>query len=522
MSARIRDVVKLSAIIAVVFGLGLTVSQAFNIPRPGLAQARSDSRTAVAPAALNRGSSRDLPSFADVVDRVNPSIVYIQVNTRSRAQQGHENIPPEMQDFFRRYQQQQPQQAPRIRQGSGTGFVVTRDGYILTNNHVVQDAERVTVHLLDNREFTARIVGRDPNTDIAVIKIDADNLPAVAFGNSDQARIGDWVLAFGNPLGFTFTVTSGIVSAKGRRLEGLQDPGARYSIQDFIQTDAAINPGNSGGPLVNMNGDVIGVNSAIASSTRLYAGYGFAIPINLARRVMDDLITKGRVDRAVLGIGISDARAEDAEYVGLREIKGVNVGSYTNANSPAKAAGILEGDVIVAVNDTAVDHVAQLQQMVGFRRAGERVRVTVMRRENGRAGVRRTFDVRLVAADQDSTQLAANPGPGGAAPSPMEGRLGLRIEALPASYVERARLTDAQQGVLVADVEEGGPAWQRVFPPEEGGPDVILQVNDTRVRTPEDFKQALRAAPAGSVIQLRILKLNIARFPTQVVNIRSR
>ena len=520
MSSRIRNVLKLSVVIAVVFGLGLTVSQAFNLPRPGMAQARGDARAVVTPASLSRGGiSRDLPSFADVVDRVNPSIVYIQVNTRSRGQQAPGNVPPEMQDFFRRFQQ--PNQAPRIRQGSGTGFVVSRDGYILTNNHVVQDAERVTVRLLDNREFNARVVGRDPNTDIAVIKIDADNLPAVAFGNSEQARIGDWVLAFGNPLGFTFTVTSGIVSAKGRQLQGLTEPGARYSIQDFIQTDAAINPGNSGGPLVNMNGDVIGINSAIASQTGLYAGYGFAIPINLARRVMDDLITKGRVDRAVLGIGIADARPEDAEYAGLPQIKGVMVGSYTNESSPARAAGILAGDIIVAVNDTAVDHVAQLQQMVGFRRPGERVRVTVVRRENGRVGVRRTFDVRLVAAE-DSTQVAAANPHADSTPSEMEGRLGLRIEALPAAYVQRARLTDAQQGVLVADVEEGGPAWQRVFPPEEGGPDVILQVNDTRVRTPEEFKRALRAAPAGSVIQLKLLNLNTDGFPTRIANIRSR
>lgn len=520
MSQRARDLLKLSVIIVVTFGLGLTLAQAFNIPRAGVAQARVDVR----PAATGtlRGFSGTLPSFSEVVDRVNPSVVYITVLSRTTPQSGDRNVPPEFQEFFRRYQQQQP----RTRPGSGTGFIVSRDGYILTNNHVVAEAERVTVRLLDNREFTARVIGRDPNTDVAVIKIDADNLPAVSFGNSEQARIGDWVLAFGNPLGFTFTVTSGIVSAKGRQLRGLQDPSeARYQIQDFIQTDAAINPGNSGGPLVNMDGQVIGINSAIASQTGLYSGYGFAIPVNLARRVMDELISHGRVDRAVLGIGITDVQRDDAEAVGLTEIKGIYVGSYSTNDSPARTAGIELGDVIVAVNDTVVDHSSQLQQMVGFRRPGETVRITVVRREGGRTGVRRTFNVRLAAADApDQTAARTSTTPGEA--SEMEGRLGLRVETLPAAYIQRARLSEAQQGVLVADVEEGGPSWQRVLGPDEGSPDIILQVNDVRVRTPEDFKRALRAAPAGSVVQLRVLNLstqpNQEGFPIRAVNVRSR
>jgi serine protease Do len=517
MSSRARDLIKLTGVIAIAFGLGLTFAQAFNLPRSGVAESQRPLAGASTVAATRgMGKTSDLPSFADIVDRVNPSVVYVQTTARSRAQE--QQVPPEFQDFFRRFQQQQP---PRLRQGSGTGFITSRDGYILTNNHVVADADRVTVKLLDNREFNARVVGRDPNTDVAVIKIDADNLPAVSFGSSEAARIGDWVLAFGNPLGFTFTVTSGIVSAKGRQLRGLQDPDVQYSIQDFIQTDAAINPGNSGGPLVNMNGEVIGINSAIASSTGLYAGYGFAIPINLARRVMDDLISKGRVDRAILGIGISDARPEDAEYAGLREIKGVLVGSYSSDDSPARSAGILPGDIIVAVNDTSVDHVAQLQQMVGFRRPGEHVRVTVVRHENGRSGVRRTFDVRLIAADARTARTASN-SDSSAAPSEMEGRLGLRIDALPANYITRARLTDAEQGVLVTDVEDGGPAFQRIASPDEGGPEIILQINDMRVRTPDDFKRALRAAPAGSVVQLRVMNLAANAKPTRIVNIRSR
>jgi serine protease Do len=518
MASRTRDLIKLAGVIAVAFGLGLTVAQAFDLPRAGTAQ--SSRLVAGAPAIRASGSAnlRDLPSFADVVDRVNPSIVHIRTSARRAQSQQQQQVPPEFQDFFRRFQQQEQQ--PRLQQGSGTGFITSRDGYILTNNHVVQGADRVIVSLTDNREFNARVVGRDPNTDVAVIKIDADNLPAVNFGNSEQARVGDWVLAFGNPLSFNFTVTSGIVSAKGRTLRGLVEQNQSYTIQDFIQTDAAINPGNSGGPLVNMNGDVIGINSAIASSTGLYAGYGFAIPINLARRVMDDLITKGRVDRAVLGINIVDAGPDDAAAVGLTEIRGVLVSRFPpDGQSPARAAGIELGDIIVAVNDTAVDHVAQLQQMVGFRRAGESVKVTVVRREGGRMGVRKNFNVRLIAAE--ATPRLASRETGSTQPSEQEGKLGIRVEALPTAAIERFNLTEAQQGVAVADVEEGGPAYGRIAPPEEG-PDIILQVNEQRVRTPEEFKRALRSAPAGSVVQLRVLNLRLEGRPIRIANIRAR
>ena len=213
-----------------------------------------------------------------------------------------------MERFFPRFRQQ-----PEIEQGSGSGFVISADGYILTNNHVVEGAEQVTVRLLDRREFKAKVIGTDPNTDVAVLKIDAKDLPPVALGNSDDARVGEWVLAIGNPLGegLTFTVTSGIVSAKGRALNGLPGRG-QGSIQDFIQTDAAINPGNSGGPLVSVRGEVIGINSAIASETGFYSGYGFAIPINLARTVMNQLIESGKVHRAALGVSIADVTLNDA------------------------------------------------------------------------------------------------------------------------------------------------------------------------------------------------------------------
>ena len=519
MSPRVRDLFKLSAVIAVAFGLGLTFAHAFDLPRPGQAQSRVT--VALASPAQTAPARRqgDAPAtFADIADRVNRSVVFIQTAARQQARQ-NPAVPPEFQDFFRRYQDQ----APRLRQGSGSGFIVSRDGYILTNNHVVEDADRVTVRLLDNREFQARVVGRDANTDVAVIKIDATDLPAVTFGNSDQARIGDWVLAVGNPLGFTFTVTAGIISAKGRALAGLRDPDANFSIQDFIQTDAAINPGNSGGPLVDMSGNVIGINSAIASQTGFYSGYGFAIPINLARHVMDDLISTGRVNRSVLGIRIGEINPNAAAYVGLREISGVVVQSFPEGTSPARDAGLQAGDVIVALNDSAVGHVSQLQQMVGFRRPGESVRVTVVRRDGERTGVRRTFEVRLMRAEPDERpQVAARtqPSQGGAKAAPMEGKLGLRVEDLPAEAAARGRIPADFRGVVVADVEEGGPAWQQVFTPNQGGPELITHVNQQRVRTVEEFTRAVRAVDRGEVVQLRVY--NVQGALERVVFVRAR
>ncbi len=521
MAPRVRDLLKLSAVIAVAFGLGLTFAHAFDIPRPGQAQARANVSVAgqAGPQAPAGRRTADGPpaSFADIADRVNRSVVFIQTAARQQARQDP-SIPPEFQDFFRRYQGQ----GPRIRQGSGSGFIVTRDGYILTNNHVVEDADRVTVRLLDNREFQARVVGRDANTDVAVIKIDATDLPAVTFGNSDQARIGDWVLAVGNPLGFTFTVTAGIISAKGRALAGLRDPDANFSIQDFIQTDAAINPGNSGGPLVDMSGNVIGVNSAIASQTGYYSGYGFAIPINLARQVMNDLISTGRVNRSVLGIRIGEINPNAAAYVGLDSIRGVVVQGFPDGASPARDAGMQVGDVIVSLNDSVVGHVSQLQQMVGFRRPGETVRVGIVRREGERAGVRRTIDVRLMRADTEETpQVASREAPRSTEKTaPMEGRLGVRVEDLPAEAAARSRIPADYRGVIVSDVEEGGPSWQQVFAPNQGGPEVITHVNQTRVRSVEEFQRAIRSIGRGDVVRLRVY--NVQGQVERVVFVRTR
>src|SRR5258705_4452721 len=340
-------------------------------------------------------------AFATVAAGVKPSVVYItarhdaqQVSGESRAPQLDLNqLPPEFRDFFKNMPGAPGgPQAPRGQRGggmaSGSGFVVSPDGFILTNNHVVDGASEVRVRLLDRREFKAKVVGRDPNTDVAVIKIDATELTAAPLGNSDASRVGEWVLAVGNPLGenLTFTVTQGIISAKGR---ALALPGqSQHTIQDFIQTDAAINPGNSGGPLVNVHGEVVGINSAIESPTGYNAGYGFAVPINLARAVMDQIVKTGRVQRVALGIQIRDASADDAAYVGLKDIGGVLVSAFADDNSAAKKAGMQEGDVIVAVDGKPVAYVAQLQELIAFRKPGDIATIEVARKGGQHATVK--------------------------------------------------------------------------------------------------------------------------------------
>jgi serine protease Do len=410
-------------------------------------------------------------------------------------------VPPGFERFFRDFPPFQPE--PRFQEGSGSGFVVSKDGYILTNNHVVDGSDQVTVRLLDRREFKAKIIGTDPNTDLAVLKIDAKNLVPAPLGSSDAARVGEWVLAVGNPLGenLTFTVTSGIISAKGRTLAL---PGqSERSIQDFIQTDAAINPGNSGGPLVSVRGQVVGVNSAIASQTGFYSGYGFAIPIDLARKVMDQIIANGRVHRAALGITVQNASANDAAYVGLPDIRGVLVQDFTE-DSPARKAGIQPGDIIISVDGKPVEYVGQLQQQVGFRKPGEKVKVQVARK----GGVRKTYEVSLQEVSPPRELARGTAESNDAAPT-SEGSasidlLGLTVEPLDQAAIQQLELESDQRGVWVTQVTPGGPAHGEVAEPGRGGPDIILELEGKPVKTPAELKAALKDYKAGDIVSLRI------------------
>lgn len=269
-------------------------------------------------------------------------------------------------------------QEPQLARGFGSGVILSQDGFIVTNNHVIEGAQKIMVVLNDNREFEARLVGTDPSSDLAVLKVEADNMPYLRYGNSDNLRLGEWVLAVGNPFNLTSTVTAGIVSAKARNIGINQE---EYSIESFIQTDAAVNPGNSGGALVNQRGELVGINTAIASRTGSYAGYSFAVPISIVRKVVDDLKEFGEVQRALLGVVITTVTADVAEQNNLGKIEGVYVDNVSD-NGAAKEAGIRSGDVIIGVGNKKVNTNAELQEAVSQYRPGDDVKVTVKRNDS--------------------------------------------------------------------------------------------------------------------------------------------
>jgi len=496
MSVRTLNWLKFGGLVTLAFALGLLFAGLLDLPDRSMAQGQArpaSVETVQAPTIPEARVLTDLSdAFAAVAEHVRPSVVFVQSQRTGRPTK----VPEEMAPFYHNL--------PRrpVRQGTGSGFIVSSDGYILTNNHVVEGADKITIRLFDRREFIAKVVGADPLTDVAVVKIDAPRLTPAAMGNSDETRIGDWVLAVGNPLGdaFTFSVTSGIISGKGRRLDGLQR--SRASIGDFIQTDAAINPGNSGGPLVNVRGEVIGINAAIASETGLYSGYGFAIPVNLARVVMNQLVSTGKVRRAALGIEVREVTENDAAYVGLKQIRGVVVGGFGDGTSPARESGLEAGDVIVSIDGRNVDYVAQLQQMVGFRQPGDVVKVEVARK----GGARKTYNVRLMEQSSDlqpaeEVEQAPQPEPEEAA---SFAELGVSALALTAAAAQELELGRDARGLVIMDVDPNGPSYGQLFSASDGGADIIQAVEGSAIRTEGDLRSALRQAGHGSIVTLRV------------------
>ncbi len=306
-----------------------------------------------------------------------PGVVHIKV-TINQSQQ--DNYFDPFRDFFgdnRGFGNPFGQRGPSM--GSGSGVIISADGYIVTNNHVVKGADNIEVILNDKRSFKGKVIGTDPNTDLALVKIDAQNLPFIVYGNSDDVKIGEWVLAVGNPFNLTSTVTAGIVSAKGRNINIIGDNGVtKFPIESFIQTDAAVNPGNSGGALVSTKGELIGINTAIASQTGSYAGYSFAVPVNLVRKVMDDLLEYGKVQRAFLGVQIQEVNAEVAKENGLKSIKGVLLASI-NDGGAADAAGLKKGDVVTSIAGVDVNTTSELTEQIARHRPGDKIDVKVVR-----------------------------------------------------------------------------------------------------------------------------------------------
>jgi serine protease Do len=324
------------------------------------------------------------PDFVEVADLVTPTVVHIL--TTSEPSQNREQDPF---DFFN-FQDNMP------RNSSGSGVIISQDGYIVTNNHVIDGANKIKVVLNDKREFDAELLGKDPNTDMALLRINEKNLPFAIVGNSDEVKVGQWVLAVGNPFNLTSTVTAGIISAKGRNLNLLRDarkPESQYSIESFIQTDAAVNPGNSGGALVTAEGKLIGINTAIASQNGQYAGYAFAVPSNLMKKIIDDLLKYGEVQRGFLGVSIQDVNGQLADKEGLKDVRGIFV-AKVNPNSAAETAGIKDRDVIIKISDISVNSSSELQEQIGKRNPGDNIKVTVVR-----DGKEKEFDVILKNKD---------------------------------------------------------------------------------------------------------------------------
>ncbi|HXW84946.1 MAG TPA: DegQ family serine endoprotease [Candidatus Binataceae bacterium] len=426
-------------------------------------------------------------SFAPLVKRVMPTVVNVAVVEDVKATGmpygemgpdeggggGDEGEGPEGGDpfeQFRRFFGQIPREFKQ--KGLGSGVIVSPDGYILTNNHVAGSAEEIHVTLMDKREFTARVVGKDPKTDLALIKIDTkDQLPAADLGDSDKTQVGDWVVAIGNPFGFSLTVTAGIVSAKGRFL------GNNYD--DYLQTDASINPGNSGGPLFNTDGQVIGINSAIYTRTGTNNGIGFAIPIDMARNVMEQLRKNGRVIRGWLGVEIQEVTADLAQSFGLPRPEGALVAGV-DKNSPAEAAGIERGDIITKFDGKSVDDEHMLSGYVAQTPVNRKVEVDLLR--NGKP---KTLEVTIAELKEQQVASAKSEEPGGS--------WGMQVTDLNAEIAQQFHL-DTDKGVVIRNVEPDSPAQDAGLQPG----DIVLEINHDKVSTVKDFvSKAAEAKTSG-------------------------
>ena len=421
-----------------------------------LSAAGSEPATATAPAPVP--ASVAAFSYAPVVERVMPAVVTIRVEKRaSMVPTGGAQIPEELRRFFGdQIPQMRGQRAPRVQRGLGSGVIVSRDGYVLTNNHVVDGSDTVKVELSDDRAFTAKVVGTDPATDLAVVKIDATALPVLEFGDSDAVKVGDAVLALGNPLGVGETVTSGIISAKGRQTS--RDD----SYQDFLQTDAAINHGNSGGALVNAGGQLIGIPSQILTPGDGNIGLGFAIPSNMAKHVMDQLIATGSVRRAKLGVTVQYITADLATSLGLPTTRGALISSIEDG-SPAAKAGFKQGDVITSYNGKPVADSNQLRNSVASTKPGTTVQVQVLR--NGRTETLTATVAELAAARDRRASPEAERG---------EAQFGMTVEA-------------DRNGLTIVELDPAGAAAESGL--RQG--DVIEKVDGRAVRTAAELKSAL-------------------------------
>ncbi|WP_300583353.1 DegQ family serine endoprotease [Marivita sp.] len=446
-------------------------------------------------------------SFANLAEKISPAVVNITTSTTVAGRTGPQGIVPEgspFEDFFREFQDRNGQgDRPRRSSALGSGFVISEDGFIVTNNHVIEGADEILIEFFEGFELPATLVGTDPNTDIALLKVESETpLKSVKFGNSDTARVGDWVMAMGNPLGQGFSVSAGIVSARNRALSGTYD--------DYIQTDAAINRGNSGGPLFNMAGDVIGVNTAILSPNGGSIGIGFSMASNVVTRVVDQLKEFGETRRGWLGVRIQDVTDDVAEALGLASAKGALVSDVPEG--PAMDAGMQAGDVIVSFDGREVEDTRGLVRQVGNTEVGKAVRVVV-----NRDGATQTLLVTLGRREEaESPVPASQPGPDAEeAPESME-LMGLTLSPLTTEIREQLELPESAKGLAVMDVDESSEAFEKGL---RAG-DVITEAGQAQVLAISDLEERIaEAKDAGrkSILLLvrragdpRFVALNIA------------
>lgn len=443
----------------------------------------------------------ELPDFTELVEQASPAVV--NISTRQKvAQPGVvingqmpdlEGLPPMFREFFERGMPQMPKgQGGRQReaQSLGSGFIISADGYVLTNNHVVADADEIMVRLSDRSELQAKLVGTDPRTDVALLKVEGKNLPTLKLGKSDELKVGEWVLAIGSPFGFDHSVTAGIVSAKGRSL-----PNENYV--PFIQTDVAINPGNSGGPLFNLDGEVVGINSQIYTRSGGFMGVSFAIPIDVALSVADQLKASGKVSRGWLGVVIQEVNKDLAESFGLDKPAGALVAQVLD-KGPAQQGGLLVGDVILAANGQPIVVSGDLPHLVGALKPGSKVVLDLMR-----DGERKTVSLEVGSLPDEGNQLLADEASGVERNS---NRLGVSVVDLTA---EQKQAADLVGGVLIKDVQQGPGALIGLRPG-----DVITHLNNQPVLSAKQFAEVAKALPAKRSVSMRVLRQGRASFIT--------
>lgn len=415
--------------------------------------------------------------FTAAADMSVHAVVHVKTTYGADAFQGQQQFDP-FRDFFWGNPSPMPQMS------NGSGVIISADGYIVTNNHVIDKAEKIEVTLNDKRTYTAELIGKDPTTDLALLRIKEQNLPHLTYGNSDNVKVGEWVLAVGNPFNLTSTVTAGIVSAKGRSINILEndpDKGV-FPIESFIQTDAAVNPGNSGGALVNTSGQLVGINSAIASTTGSYAGYSFAVPVNIVRKVVADLLEYGTVQRAFIGVSIRDIDSKFAQEKGFKSLKGVYVNGLTE-NGAASSAGIEEGDIILKVGEVEVNSVPELQGQISRFRPGDKITVTLTR--NGKEEI-----LPVVLKNRNgSTDLLKRE----EAAEPVANMLGASFEVLSKEELKRLNI---ENGLRISKLDGGKLRSAGI---REGF--IITSIDKKKIATVKDLQSALENKKGGVLIE---------------------